>query len=394
VKRALPPLIALFVGAITLACTIGLCVHERDNEQGRLRAVFDANARQAAGRIEQRVANYEQMLRGVQGLLSADEGINRPTFEAYVDTVLSGPDAAGLQNVGFAPLVLPAALADHIVHQRLTGGSAYRVHPAGARDMYAPVVLVAPDSVANRLVIGFDSMSDATRRGAMLQARDSGNATLTALVQLRVDAGPELKAGCIIYLPVYRKGAAIETVADRRLATIGWVRASFRVGDLMSTLYGEQSPGLVVRVHDGADTSAATLMYRSDTASEAGEASDDAIRRSRFQAQEYVTLAGHTWTVRLNSLPEFERVRGRNASSVILVAGVLLSLLLGVITHQLVTARSRANAAAQAMTRELRESEERYRRIVETASEGIWLLDADHRVVFVNPRIAQWLGAT
>ena len=49
-KRALPPLIALFVGAIMLAFTIGLCVHERDNEQARLRAVFDANARQAAGR--------------------------------------------------------------------------------------------------------------------------------------------------------------------------------------------------------------------------------------------------------------------------------------------------------------------------------------------------------
>ena len=44
------------------------------------------------------------------------------------------------------------------------------------------------------------------------------------------------------------------------------------------------------------------------------------------------------------------------------------------------------------MTRELRESEERYRRIVDTASEGIWLLDASNRLVFVNPRIAQWLG--
>ena len=104
-KRALPPLIALFVGAIMLAFTVGLCVHERDNEQARLRAVFDANARQAAGRIEQRIANYEQMLRGVQGLLSADVGIDRHGFEAYVDTVMAGPDAAGLQSVAFSMLV-------------------------------------------------------------------------------------------------------------------------------------------------------------------------------------------------------------------------------------------------------------------------------------------------
>ena len=194
-KRALPPLIALFVGAITLAFTIGLCVHERDNEQARLRAVFDANARQAAGRIEQRIANYEQMLRGVQGLLSADQGIDRIAFEAYVDTVMAGPDAAGLQSVAFSVLVPHGGLADHIGHQRMTGRSGYDVRPAGERDVYAPIVLVAPDTVANRQVIGYDSMSEATRRAAMLQARDSGNATLTALVQLRVDNRARAEAG-------------------------------------------------------------------------------------------------------------------------------------------------------------------------------------------------------
>jgi PAS domain S-box-containing protein len=392
VKRALPPLIALFVGAITLAFTIGLCVHERDNEQARLRAVFDSNARQTAGRIEQRIANYEQMLRGVQGLFAADAAVDPQSFETYVDTVMAGPDAAGLQSVAYSGLVTRAELPAHIEHRRRAGHADYAIRPGGPRDVYAPIALVAPDSVSNRMVLGFDSFSEATRRAAMLQARDSGNATLTALVQLRVDSGTELRPGCLIFLPVYAKGSTINSVADRRGHGIGWVRAAFRVGDLMSTLYGEQSPGLVVRLHDGADTSEASLMYRSDPSGDPAVDGNDVIRKSRFQAQEYVTLAGHTWTVQLSSLPEFERVHARNASTVILVAGVVLSLLLGVITHQLVTGRARAYAAAQAMTRELRASEERYRRIVDTASEGIWVLDATHRVAFVNPRIAQWLG--
>ncbi len=391
-KRALPPLVALFVGAITFAFTIGLCVHERDNEQARLRAVFDANARQTAGRIEQRIANYEQMLRGVQGLLSANNGVDPRAFETYVDTVMAGPDAAGLQSVAFSPLLTPEDLPAHVERMRATGHPDYRLRPDGVRDAYAPISLVAPDSVVNRMVLGYDSYGEATRHATMVQARDSGNATLTAQVQLRVDSGAELRAGCLIYLPVYAYGTAINSVADRRAHGIGWVRAAFRVGDLMSTLYGEQSPGLVVRLHDGADASEASLMYRSDTPGDGTPESDDAIRKARFQAQEYVTLAGHTWTVQLSSQPEFERVHERNASTVILVAGVLLSLLLGVITHQLVTGRSRAYAAAKAMTRELRESEERHRRIVETASEGIWMLDASRHLSFVNPRIAQWLG--
>jgi PAS domain S-box-containing protein len=50
-----------------------------------------------------------------------------------------------------------------------------------------------------------------------------------------------------------------------------------------------------------------------------------------------------------------------------------------------ITDRVRAEAA-------LRESEERYRRIVQTANEGIWTIDAQTRTTFVNPKMAQMLG--
>ena len=47
--------------------------------------------------------------------------------------------------------------------------------------------------------------------------------------------------------------------------------------------------------------------------------------------------------------------------------------------------RRRAEAA-------LRESQERYRRIVETALEGIWAVDAQGKTTYVNPRMAEMLG--
>jgi PAS domain S-box-containing protein len=49
--------------------------------------------------------------------------------------------------------------------------------------------------------------------------------------------------------------------------------------------------------------------------------------------------------------------------------------------------RRRAEAA-------LRKSEERYRRIVETALEGIWAIDAQGRTTYANPRMAEMLGYT
>jgi len=40
----------------------------------------------------------------------------------------------------------------------------------------------------------------------------------------------------------------------------------------------------------------------------------------------------------------------------------------------------------------LRKSEERYRQIVETADEGIWIIDLEGNTTFVNPKMAQMLG--
>jgi PAS domain S-box-containing protein len=42
----------------------------------------------------------------------------------------------------------------------------------------------------------------------------------------------------------------------------------------------------------------------------------------------------------------------------------------------------------------LRESEERYRRIVELANEGVWLIDGEGRTRFANGRMAEMLGCT
>ena len=40
----------------------------------------------------------------------------------------------------------------------------------------------------------------------------------------------------------------------------------------------------------------------------------------------------------------------------------------------------------------LRKSEARYRQIVETTNQGVWLIDAGHKTTFVNLRMAQMLG--
>jgi PAS domain S-box-containing protein len=49
-------------------------------------------------------------------------------------------------------------------------------------------------------------------------------------------------------------------------------------------------------------------------------------------------------------------------------------------------------ARIEERTRQLKESEEKYRRIVDTANEGIWVMGADFQTTFVNARMTQMLG--
>lgn len=69
------------------------------------------------------------------------------------------------------------------------------------------------------------------------------------------------------------------------------------------------------------------------------------------------------------------------------VANVLPGLHLSILRD--ITERQRAE---EELTAQLRASELRYRRIVESTSEGVWVIDAESRTTFVNGRMADMLG--
>ncbi len=94
----------------------------------------------------------------------------------------------------------------------------------------------------------------------------------------------------------------------------------------------------------------------------------------------------------MQALPAFAQRLNDSAATIIALAGCGLGGLLALLTRQLVTGRQRAHETALRMTAALRASEARYRRIVETADEGIWVTDAFGMTTFVNPKMARMLG--
>lgn len=340
---------------LILAATLGVTWlaydHEVQSARNELRAHFDFSLRETVSRVEQHMAAYEQMLRGVQGLYAATGTLNRNAFHDYVETLRLDANFSGVQGIGFAERVSLQRKEAHQAAMRRQGFTRYAIHPEGERELYAPVVQHEPDVGNGRALPGFDPWSDPTRRAAMERARDSGSAAISGKVRLAVDTGvDDATPGFVMYLPVYAHGQVRDSVAQRRIHLAGWIYASFHMSEFMASLYGNQSPGLSIAIYDDVVPTDEALIYRSTRDTRAARRAHSPA----LTASEYIVVGGHTWTLMMSTREDFESTFGRNAASVIAATGIGLGLLLSLLAWLMVTGRARAIRMADEMTEELR----------------------------------------
>ncbi len=323
---------------------------ERTSTRKELRSEFDLALRETVNRIEQRVASYEQMLRGVQGLLTTTDLTNRKAIHDYVDTLQLDANFSGIQIVGIAQRVAAQDRAAHVAAMQRLGNPDYTIHPESRNDMHVLVIQREPYAGLNMAPIGLDIWPDPVRRLALEKARDTSLAAITSKVHLSIDTEAEAPSSFLMYLPVYAPDQPHNTVAQRRAHLIGWIYAGFHMNDFMASLYGKQSPGLALSIYDDVNPSPSALLYRT------GDDSPGRLPGSAppLTATEYLVVAGHTWTLSLSTQSEFESRFGRNAAAVIAVAGAGLSGSLALLVWFMITGRARALRLAAEMTEELR----------------------------------------
>ncbi len=286
-RRLLTPLILIASLGIT-----GLSwQHERQNAMRDQQAALDFALRSDASRIAQGMAGYRQMLRGAQGLFAASEDIEPHEFRAYVDALQLDANFSGIDGIGFLPLVPEAERGAHVAAMRKRGFSDYAIRPAGVRERYAPLVQLEPTASGKLPLRGFDAYSDSRCRPAMELARDTDTPIITG--KLAAEPGGPDRPDFVMYLPLYRKDAAHDTLANRRANLIGWVSASFRMGKLMASLYGEHRSSATIRIYDGIELSPQTLLYAS--APPAVERNVDATA----ERLEYIEISGRTWSLEI-----------------------------------------------------------------------------------------------
>lgn len=329
---------------------------------------FDFQVREIILRIEQRMAAYEQVLRGTRGVFATSDRIGRKEFREYESTLELAQNYPGILGLGFSKIVLPQDKARHIEAVRKEGFPGYTLHPEGLRDIYTSIIYLEPFVGRNLNAFGYDMYSEPVRRAAMERARDIGKSAMSGKVRLVQESDQDVQSGCVMYLPVYRNGSPQETLADRRANIIGWVYSPFRMNDLMHGILGEQSHNFDLEIFDGETEGLEALMYDSHS-------DQNHVGTPLFHAAQRFETSGHAWTIRLHSLPPFDAKIDTGEVTVIRISGLLMSLVLSLLVWQLASGRARALKLAQQMTSELRESGERLKEAQRMAHIGSWELE-------------------
>ncbi len=334
------------------------------------------------------LASQIQVLQGAAGLFDAStDGVNREEWRAYTRRLQANQVLAGVQGLGVAVLVEPGNLERHIRSIRAEGFPDYAVRPPGRREVTTSIVYLEPFSGRNLRAFGYDMFSEPVRRAAMERARDTGRAALSGKVLLVQETQEDVQAGVLMYVPVYRRGLPLDTVAQRRAALQAWTYSPFRMNDFLAGAFRGQAPPPSVgfEIFDGPEPRPESLLYRSGPVRSTGAILTEPLADAG--------LEGRPWTLRFHQLGGPTSGVGYGRAWLALGAGILGSLL--------VSALALAWRLSQASAKALLDSERKFRALFENLAEGVVLHElvrdaagqvVDYRVLDANPAFQRHTG--
>jgi signal transduction histidine kinase len=269
-------------------------------------------------------------------LLAASPEINFREFRAFVSGLQLREQYVGVDGIGFAQRVAAGGLRAFVRSAALDGIADLKVRPEGSRAEYFPAVLLEPPDKDNAAAIGFDLGTEPGELDAMRRACDSNAPAVTELLASNPLAGRRVRE-FVLYLPIYRRGAPVASIEERRRALVGFVFSRLRPDVIFSdSIAAAKVRYLEIAIYDSTKDTDAPLVSSGDG-------------RGPVQSSATLSIGGRQWLLVASSRqanpaalpPEAQRI---------FVVGALLSLLL----FALMRAQVRAWQTAERHAAELR----------------------------------------
>jgi signal transduction histidine kinase len=318
------------VGSVLAARAVG-----RSDEQKSQRA-FAAASADVASTLRLAIQHENDLVVSTSAFVVTHPNISNATFNQWVQADRAFeryPEVLGLVRivvVQAAQLPAFAARAMKDPAGALAADGSFQVLPPGKRPFYCFIDLTGKSATPTIAIPAGLDLCTGVAGARILAARDSGQGAYQPYA-----SGKLTLLG--VETPVYRGGVVPASVAARRAAFIGWIALALRPKVVLDTARA---------AHVG---TAVTLRYA--RGSSAVAFSSGKVPRG---AQSLTTDLHNGWTVHTSAAFSGSGVFSNRNALGLLLAGIGLSVLLGLLGAELVTGRGRALRLVREQAAELR----------------------------------------
>jgi CHASE1-domain containing sensor protein len=322
-----------FVVGIAIVAVVLQALNTAAERSDDLRLAQEADGLYA--RIETQIQAQLSLLRATHAFVeTAAATPPLDAFRAYVERLHLRERYRGMQGLGFIDRVPQEAVPATEKEFAVLYGSEFHIWPAHAEPGdYFPVVYIEPLDVRNRMVLGFDMLSDATRKEAMARAAASAEQATSGIVTLKQELDPNRsQPGFLVFQAVRRAGP------DGAPAVAGFVYAPFRAGDFFSAALGPLGTATVsMEVFEGPPANGKVLF----------RAGDQTGSGTPSHADKVLAVGGRLWTFRFRPQAEFRRESSAAYLPYLGLLGLLLSGALAYLSWQQRDAQRSAEREAE-----------------------------------------------
>ncbi|MBN1491004.1 MAG: CHASE domain-containing protein [Phycisphaerae bacterium] len=366
----------VIVGAAGIGVSLFAFWEFRTLESHHARRQFEAAAERGFEAIRHSVDNKILVLEAIQSVFNASERVDRNEF-----AIASAPHLnrqVDIQMLAWVPRVSATDRVQYETAARGDGMEKFQIverHgpdapvPAANRTEYFPVYYAEP-YVGNEAVLGWDLTSDPAYAAVLALARDENR--VIAMRYAPPIGAVASSARFVVFMPVYSQSGLLYSVTERRRNLRGFITGVFRIDDLVTNALHLLGPGAFdIRLSDVTDAWRPVFLYLHDAHKANG------VPRGRHASsapgwawEGTLDVYGSRWLARCTPTAASLTETSTSLPLWALAGSLLVTFILATWVVTLVGRAAQIQMLVEQKTRDLRESEAKYKEAAHSAREA------------------------
>jgi len=367
------PQLVLIIGvAVAL---IGFFQVTKSQEDRAMEAFKEEALHDITTSLDSKINQNISVCEGMKALFSASNYVSRQEFSTYVEHELGRHSE--IQALEWIPYVRHAergnyetnaqkdGLSDFQFTERLSNGLMVRREQ---QEEYFPVYFVEPFK-GNETALGFDLASNPDRLEALFSARDTGQCVGSSPITLVQEESQQF--GILIFCPIYKKSASVDTIEERRSNLNGFVLGVYRIGDLInSALEVLSDEGIRLLVYDLDVTEEKLLIFSQQNIE------NDSIEYGSLTTSTILKIADRKWQLKFFTTSDYMSVFVTNLRWYLLSGIIFFFVMLSFFIYNL----NRKSIQLELEGAKSRTLADELTRLIDTANAPIFGIDMQGKV--------------